>query len=128
VQGAAGCEFGLTHHHNAVSGPEVQESGDNATLYGLIMAPTPMPVHADVDVKIVWRMTGSGPLQLSTVTPEGTAVARQWGPEAHGGSNYDRRPGVEWGAGYLFPTAGCWRLHAQRTTGSADVWLEVAPK
>jgi hypothetical protein len=127
VQGAAGCDSASPITTTPSLGPEVQGSGDNATLYGLIMAQTPMPVHADEDVKIVWRMTGSGPLQLSTVSPEGTAVALQWGPEAHGGSNYDR-PGDEWGAGYLFPTAGCWRLHAQRTTGSADVWLELAPK
>jgi len=127
VQGAAGCDSASPITATPSLGPEVRGSGDNATLYGLIMAQTPMPVHADEDAKIVWRMTGSGPLQLSTVSPEGTAVALQWAPEAHGGSNYDR-PGEEWGAGNLFPTAGCWRLHAQRTTGSADLWLEVAPK
>jgi hypothetical protein len=32
------------------------------------MAHKPMLVRADEDVKIVWRMTGSGPLQLSTVS------------------------------------------------------------
>jgi hypothetical protein len=127
AQGAAGCDPASPITSTPSLGPEVQGSGDNATLSGLIMAQKPMPVRVDEDVKIVWRMTGSGPLQLSTVSPEGTAVALQWGPEAHTGSNYDR-PGNEWGAGYLFTTAGCWHLHAQRTTGSADVWLEVAPK
>ena len=127
VQGGAGCDPASPITTTPSLGPEVQGSGVNATLYGLIMAQKPMPVRADEDVKIVWRMTGSGPLQLSTVSPAGTAVALQWGPEAHGGSNYDR-PGDEWGAGYLFTTAGCWHVHAQRTTGSADVRLEVAPK
>jgi hypothetical protein len=127
VQGGVGCDPASPITTTPSLGPEVHGSGDNATLYGLIMAQKPMPVRADEDVKIVWRMTGSGPLQLSTVSPAGTAVALRWGPEAHGGSNYDR-PGDEWGAGYLFTTAGCWHLHAQRTTGSADVWLEVAPK
>jgi hypothetical protein len=127
TQSAAGCDPASPITSTPSLGPEVQGSGNNATLYGLIMTQKPMPVRVDEDVKIVWRMTGSGPLQLSTVSPEGTAVALQWGPEAHSGSNYDR-PGNEWGAGYLFTTAGCWHLHAQRTTGSADVWLEVAPK
>ena len=79
VQGAAGCDSASPITATPSLGPEVRGSGDNATLYGLIMAQTPMPVHADEDVKIVWRMTGSGPLQLSTVSPEGTAVALRWG-------------------------------------------------
>lgn len=105
-------------------GPEVQGSGHDATLYGLIMTATPMPVHVGEAVKIVWRMTGSGPLRLSTTSPQGNAVALQWGPEGHGGSNYDR-PGDEWGAGYLFSSTGCWHLQARRTEGVADVWLQV---
>jgi hypothetical protein len=118
---------GLTNHLEPSLGPEVRGTGDDATLYGLIMTQKPMPVRAHEDVKIVWRMTGSGPLRLATVSPEGTAVALRWGPEPHGGSNY-KRPGDEWGAGYVFTTPGCWHLRAQRTTGSADVWLEVAAK
>jgi hypothetical protein len=88
------------------------------------MLPMPLPIRTGEQVKIVWRMTGSGPLQLSAISPHGKAVPLKWGPEAHGGSNYDR-PGDEWGAGYQFTTAGCWHLHAQRTIGSADLWLRV---
>jgi hypothetical protein len=127
AQGAAGCDPASPITSTPSLGPEVQGTGDDATLYGLIMTQKPMPVRAHEDVKIVWRMTGSGPLRLSTVSPEATAVALRWGPEPHGGSNYER-PGDEWGAGYLFTTPGCWHLRAQRTTGSADVWLVVAPK
>jgi hypothetical protein len=127
VQGAAGCDSASPISTTPSLGPEVQGSGDNATLYGLIVAQTPMPVHADEDVKIVWRRTGSGLLQLSTVSPEGTAVALQWGQRPTAAAT-TTDPETNGGAGYLFPTAGCWRLHAQRTTGSADVWLEVAPK
>ncbi|MFB9840476.1 hypothetical protein, partial [Actinoallomurus acaciae] len=47
-----------------------------------------------------------------------------WGPEAHGGSSY-QRPGDEWGAGYRFDRPGCWDLHAVRGTATADVWIEV---
>lgn len=91
------------------------------------MTQIPMPIHVREQVKIVWRMTGSGPLSLTTTSPQGDPVALRWGPEHHGGSTY-HRPGDEWGAGYLFPSAGCWHLHAQRAAGSADVWLQVAPK
>jgi hypothetical protein len=106
------------------AGPEVQGDGTGATLYGLIMTASPVPIKTDEQVKIVWRMTGSGPLQLSIISPQGKPMPLQWGPEAHGSSNYDR-PGSEWGAGYLFTEPGCWHLHAQRTVGAADVWLRV---
>jgi hypothetical protein len=108
-------------------GAEVQGTGHGATLYGLIQSAAPLPVRTGQQVKIVWRMTGSGPLRLSATSPQGKPAALQWGPEIHGGSNYDR-PGHEWGAGYLFPTAGCWHLHAQRSNASADVWLRVATR
>jgi hypothetical protein len=48
----------------------------------------------------------------------------QWGPDWHLSSSF-HRPGEEWGAGYRFASAGCWRLHAQRATGTADAWLYV---
>jgi len=103
---------------------ELQGVGQGVTLYGQIMLTHVPPVTTRDEAKIVWRMTGSGPLRLSTVGPGGVVGKLAWGPEAHGGSNYDR-PGDEWGAGYRFPAAGCWRLHAERTVGSADAWLLV---
>jgi hypothetical protein len=109
---------------NTGMGPELRGSGDGVTLYGLVMVTKPLPVRVGEDVKIVWRMTGAGPLTLSATGPRGVAGTLQWGPEPHGGSNYDR-PGEEWGAGYRFTTPGCWRLHAERTRGSADAWLMV---
>lgn len=125
---AAGAECpSVSPMNNTAMGPEVQGTGDGATLYGLLMAAAPPPVRTGEPVKIVWRMTGSGPLRLSTTDPRGRPVPLQWGPELHAGSDYNR-PGQEWGAGYRFGTSGCWRLHAQRTSGSADVWLQVAPR
>jgi hypothetical protein len=105
-------------------GLEIRGVGQGATLYGLLMPISPLPVRTGQELKIVWRMTGSGPLRLSYTGPHGERGTLAWGPEPHGGSNYDR-PGEEWGAGYTFPTAGCWRLHAERTSGSADAWLPV---
>lgn len=126
VLGAAGCAPASPITARAI-GPEIQGTGHGATLYGLLMPTKPMPVRAGEQLKVVWRMTGSGLLHLTATSPHGQPVALQWGPEIHGGSNY-HRPGEEWGAGYLFPTAGCWHLHAQRAHASADVWLQVASK
>jgi hypothetical protein len=120
---AAGCGSGAVT--NSAAGPELRGTGTGVTLYGLLMPTAPLPVRAGDEVKIVWRMTGSGPLRLSFTGPRGQVGTLQWGPEPHGGSTYDR-PGEEWGAGYRFPVAGCWRLHAERTTGSADAWLPVS--
>jgi hypothetical protein len=103
---------------------EVRGAGRGATLYGLLMSTKPLPIRSGEQVKVVWRMTGSGPLRLTATNPHGRRVLLQWGPESHGGSNY-HRPGEEWGAGYRFGTAGCWHLQARRTNGVADVWLRV---
>jgi hypothetical protein len=105
-------------------GPEVRGTGHGATLYGLLMSAKPLPIRTLESVKVVWRMTGSGPLRLTVTNPQGRPAALQWGPERHGGSNYNR-PGQEWGAGYRFSTAGCWHLQARRSSESADVWLRV---
>jgi hypothetical protein len=49
-----------------------------------------------------------------------------FGPEAHAESSF-HRPGDEWGTGFSFDSAGCWRIHLERSVGSGDVWLAVAP-
>jgi hypothetical protein len=125
--GAASCGPASPIRSDPSLGPEVEGTGHQATLYGLIMVTSAMPVRVGEDVKIVWRMTGSGPLQLSATNPLGKVVPLTWGPEPHGGSDF-ARPGDECGAGYAFAVPGCWDLHAQRTTGSADVWLSVRSK
>lgn len=105
--------------------PEVQGTGHGARLWGLIMVPFRSPLIRSGDqVKIVWRMTGTGDLRLSAVGPDGRTRRLTWGPEAHGGSSY-QRPGDEWGAGYRFDRPGCWDLHAVRGTATADVWVKV---
>lgn len=108
-------------------GPEIEGTGHGATLYGVVMTTTPLPLRAREQVKIVWRMTGTGPLTLTATSPQGKPVPLPWGPEPHDSSNYNR-PGQEWGAGYDLTAAGCWHLHAQRGSAYADVWLPVSPK
>jgi hypothetical protein len=106
--------------------PEVKGTSDHIQMWGLIMAQgASYQVHPNEDVKIVWRVTGSGGLQLVTLDPRGRPHPLQWGPDAHGSSTYTR-PGEEWGAGYLFTQPGCWTLRAIRGTASASVWLNIA--
>jgi hypothetical protein len=102
------------------AGIEVHGTARGAELWALPFAPVPLPVGEEV--KIVWRMTGSGPLRITATRSDGTAARRTFGPEEHGGSNWNR-PGDEWGTGFVFPGAGCWDLRLVRTSGSGDVWL-----
>lgn len=109
-----------------IGAPEVVGHGTDAGLWGLIQAPRYPLVAGEGVVKIVWRMTGHGPLKLAEYDGHGRRFLLAWGPEVHGGSNY-ARPGGEWGAGYRFRRPGCYRLTARRTEGSGDVWLRVPP-
>jgi hypothetical protein len=102
---------------------EVRGTAANAELWGLIMT-TSSTVRVGDDVKIVWRMTGTGDLVATATAPSGNPAALAWGPDAHGGSNYDR-PGDEWGVGYVFTEPGCWHLALRRTDTAGDVWLDV---
>jgi hypothetical protein len=105
--------------------PEVEGSSDRVQLWGLIMADGPdNPLRVNEQVKIVWRITGSGELRLTSIAPDGRTHPLQWGPDGHLSSTY-RRPGQEWGAGYLFTQPGCWNLHAIRGVATADVWLNI---
>lgn len=101
-------------------------SGPGVRLWGLIMHQRgALPPRVGEELKIVWRMTGSGDLTLSMIDPGGRPAKLLWGPDPHGGSSYDR-PGDEWGAGYRFTHAGCWLLRATRGGATADVRMDVA--
>ncbi|GAA3672343.1 hypothetical protein GCM10022224_040750 [Nonomuraea antimicrobica] len=103
--------------------PEVRGTARDAELWGLLFVGRP-PLERGDEVKIVWRMTGEGPLRIRATLPDGTAAKLVWGPEEHGGSTW-RRPGQEWGTGFVFPKGGCWKVELVRTRGSGHVWLPV---
>lgn len=109
------------------AGLEVRGRGTGARLWGLIMAPPNSLVAGPDATKIVWRMTGSGPLRLAAFDGRGRSIGLAWGPEQHEGSTY-RRPGDEWGAGYRFRSPGCYRLTARRDVGRAEVWLRIGER
>ena len=107
--------------------PEVQGTGtDGSTLYGLIMASTVPLTASDDTAKFVWRMTGEGAVTVRVTDPAGHEKTPAWGPERHGGSTY-HRPGDDWGTGIVLSQPGCWTVHLHRSTGDADVWLDVLP-
>jgi hypothetical protein len=101
---------------------ELQGNGEGVTLWALFFGPR---VIANQEMKIVWRMTGSGALTMTAEGPGGRLVKPAWGPEEHGGSNYNR-PGDEWGTGWVFPQAGCWTITATRGSDRARLALRVA--
>ena len=103
---------------------EIQGTSRNASLWGLALGPGHIPPRAGDELKIVWRMTGTGPLRVTLRAPNGTVRPLVFGPERHGASNFDR-PGDEWGTGFRFGSAGCWHVHLARTDTSGDVWLDV---
>lgn len=80
------------------------------------------PIARATETKIVWRMTGAGNLRLNASGPDNQQLAPRWGPEAHASSSW-HRPGDEWGAAFIFPTVGCWTIHAIRgsRTGTVDL-------
>jgi hypothetical protein len=87
--------------------------GQSATLAGAV----------GKDVKIVVRF-GARSFRPAAVGPDGLEIRPDWGPTAHGSSNW-RRPGSEWGVGYTFPEPGCWRIHAGDGVVAGDLWLDV---
>ena len=82
--------------------------------------------QANVEVKIVWRVTGTGEFVVEGRHEDGTVISPVWGPEAHDSSNWER-PGMEWGTGFTFPKAGCWTLIGTLGTTSGEIYLAVAP-
>jgi hypothetical protein len=109
---------------NSSLGPEVQGTATNAELWGLIMSTTGVPPLANSEVKIVWRITGTGFFNIVALGPHSRKVPPSQGPTAHGGSNWNR-PGDEWGTVFTFPVAGCWDLHITRDNAFGDVWLKI---
>ncbi len=114
--------------HEGPVGPEVQGTASPASqqLWGLLFLMSPLPLHAHKDVKIVWRMTGGGGLQLIARGPQGQQLPPEVGPTFHRGSNWTDHPGEEWGSGFNFPVPGCWDIRATRDDASGDVLLVLA--
>ena len=123
---AVGGTFGQPGCHPAspVANGEIQgRASPGISLWGLTFG---QPLSAGTQIKIVWRMTGVGPLVVTPLAPDGRTRSLLWGPAYHLSSSW-HRPGQEWGTGFVFDQPGCWHIELTRTTGRADVYLEVIP-
>jgi len=88
-------------------------AGSAATLVGVV----------GDESKIVFKMTSGVPRVFYAVSPDGTRFAPAW-TSPHTSSNWNR-PGAEWGAGFVFDRAGCWRIHAGVPPSSGDLWFSI---
>jgi hypothetical protein len=92
-------------------------------LWALVFAP--LPIKARTETKIVWRMGGHGAFNIGAKTTDGTIAQLTFGPEPHDGSTWNVPNTDEWGTGFVFPKAGCWRVHASRDATVGDVLLNI---
>jgi hypothetical protein len=110
----------------ASAGPdERQASGRGVEMWALLF-PTEAEIHAKKQLKVVIRITGGMGNVAIAVGPDGQQIAPVWGPEYHGGSNFEH-PGAEFGTGWEFPTAGCWTLRVVNEAGTGELTLRIAP-
>jgi hypothetical protein len=101
-----------------------QGSGRGVEMWVLIFN-TEAEIHAKKELKVVVRFTGPEDTVITAIGPSGSVVTPVWGPEYHGGSNFEH-PGSEFGTGWVFPAAGCWTLHAVNSDGVGELTLRVA--
>ncbi|HEY3464412.1 MAG TPA: hypothetical protein VGL47_04720 [Amycolatopsis sp.] len=103
-------------------GQGLQGSSRGGTAVALVFAQ--VPLKAGDEHKIVWRVTGTGPIRIFATGPAAEVVQPVWGPEEHGGSTF-AYPGDEWGVGFRFATPGCWTVHVERTDVEGSLSLPV---
>jgi hypothetical protein len=101
-----------------------QGESSSGSVVALLFA-DPSDLSAGKELKIVWRVTGTGMARFSATGPGSRSIAPVWGPEGHGGSNFNY-PGEEWGTGFLFPTPGCWTVHVQRDDLTGSLSLPIS--
>lgn len=105
--------------------PPGPEAGlDPAGIEGWALLFAEQPWSTGEQVKVVWRLSGTGDPTAVAVGPSGVVVE----PDdlvRHGGSNWDR-PGDEWGTIWTFDQAGCWELRVTRDQGFASLQVEVS--
>lgn len=92
-------------------------------MHGLLMVTTGSRPLVGESAKFVWRITGSGTPRFTATDQSGHSVKPDWGPDSHGDSSNFSEPGDEWGMGFTFPTAGCWRITVRR--GNTSAWAGV---
>jgi hypothetical protein len=77
-------------------------------------------VRAGEETKLVFRITGEGPVRVDLLDATGRRAELAWGPTAHTSSNFVR-PGREWGVGFVIPEPGCWEVRIATQTSSRSI-------
>lgn len=104
---------------------EVYGTAANGTVWAWLQGDYP-PRHG-VEDKTVWRLGGepaAGEPEFLLVGPGGAPGRLDWGPEAHGGSTWNR-PGAEFGTGLMLPAPGCWDVNVTFGNLHGDVYVVV---
>jgi hypothetical protein len=83
-----------------------------------------VPTTEGRSLKVVWRVTGKGPLRVTFRDPSGDRHPLGFGPDEHSASSF-RHPGREWGTGFAFDAPGCWTVQVARTGTVATVGILV---
>ncbi|HEV3102657.1 MAG TPA: hypothetical protein VG426_10015 [Candidatus Dormibacteraeota bacterium] len=122
--GNASCSPSANFHgwHAADGFPETGLDAKGGSVWALFFAP--VPPTAGKEIKVVWRMTGTGAFVFRASDADRRVVPLAWGPQGHLSSDWTH-PGDEVGTGFNFPHAGCWNIHVARSDVSADLWLKV---
>ena len=123
--GRPGCKPAAAFHHFAERGvSEVGIDTSRGSFWALFF--TAVPPCAGREIKIVWRMTGSGTFTFRALDAHGMLIDPLGTPQPHDASTWSH-PGSEIGTGFSFPHSGCWRIHVERSDVAGDLWLHVAP-
>jgi hypothetical protein len=113
-----------TPSFGASGNESAQGAGTGMTVYVMLFPVTRVLRHGE-ELKIAWRITGTGSPVFSARSRRSGTIAPSWGPEVHGGSNWNA-PGDEYGTGWIFPAAGCWTITVRRDGGAyGQIALQV---
>lgn len=104
------------------AGFEARGTGTDVTAWALLYEVPPWKV--DKEVKVVWRMAGTGDFRVVASDHRGDIVDPLSGTTPHSGSNWER-PGDEWGTFFALPSPGCWTLEASRGNSISRVFVLV---
>jgi hypothetical protein len=88
----------------------------------LIYPPTATTVAIEGSDKFVFRVPGTGPIQLSATGPEGRDITPT--ELSYHGLDSSQQVG-EWGSLWDFPVIGCWDMRVTRDSVSGDVLMSV---
>jgi hypothetical protein len=110
----------------AAAAPNTRDGLGRGVEMHALLFPTQTNLEANRELKIVFRLTGGQDVTVTADGPGEKVVLPVWGPEWHSGSTFDY-PGAEFGAGFVFPETGCWRIRVVNESGVGELVLRIDP-